>query len=175
MPSDSYAATYKRNRGITMKQRALAYLGGSCAGCGSIEDLDFHHVDPSKKSFTVSTALRHRSWEVLAAELDKCELRCKRCHHSVHESDALCGTVRRYWRGCRCSPCRSAMSEYNRQKRPAQRLDNQEHREPVRRDIDHGTRAGYLAEKRRGIPPCDLCTTANATYTRELRARKKRR
>jgi len=39
--------------------------------------------------------------------------------------------------------------------------------------IVHGTPAGYRAEKRRNLPPCDACLTAHRNYERE-RSRKYR-
>lgn len=36
-----------------------------------------------------------------------------------------------------------------------------------RNAIRHGTRGGYSAHYRRGIPPCDACRQAQAEYQRE--------
>lgn len=62
------------------------------------------------------------SWAKLVVEIDKCELRCKDCHTDEHRSTAPCGTMRRYWRGCRCPECKRAMREYNRAARARRRL-----------------------------------------------------
>jgi len=65
------------------KQKALHHLGGaSCSLCGykaSTRSLDFHHKNPSIKSFTISNNY-HKKWEILKEELDKCIVVCKNCH-----------------------------------------------------------------------------------------------
>jgi len=33
---------------------ALDILGGKCIKCGSLENLEFDHIDPSSKLFTIS-------------------------------------------------------------------------------------------------------------------------
>lgn len=71
-----------------VKLRAIAYLGGMCRNCGysrCTRALCFHHVDPSKKDFSLSSHSADRSWEVLRAELDKCVLLCANCHMEIHE------------------------------------------------------------------------------------------
>ena len=66
---------------------AVAYKGGSCQICGykrCIEALEFHHQDPLKKDFAVSSKGYTRSWEVVKSELDKCDLLCANCHRELH-------------------------------------------------------------------------------------------
>ena len=45
--------------------------------------LDFHHIDPNEKDFTIS---QHRSLgkEKLLAEIKKCVCLCSNCHRKVH-------------------------------------------------------------------------------------------
>ena len=67
------------------KVQAVAYLGGKCQHCGysrSYAALEFHHVDPTQKEFTFSTA--RRSFESSKAELGKCVLVCSNCHREEH-------------------------------------------------------------------------------------------
>lgn len=45
--------------------------------------LDFHHTDPTKKSFNVASA-RTLSWETIEQEINKCILVCKNCHVKIH-------------------------------------------------------------------------------------------
>ncbi len=47
--------------------------------------LDFHHLDPSKKDFSVGDALQNYGWEKLLNELEKCVVLCKCCHVKVHD------------------------------------------------------------------------------------------
>jgi DNA-binding XRE family transcriptional regulator len=68
------------------KQRAVEAMGGKCVICGynkSNSALDFHHLDPKEKDFTVSQGIK--SWSKIVEELKKCVLLCCRCHREVHE------------------------------------------------------------------------------------------
>jgi biotin operon repressor len=66
-----------RNRRI-IKFRLLA--GNKCVLCGYDKYpqlLEFHHVDPKKKKFAISSA---QSWNNTRKELEKCILVCPNCH-----------------------------------------------------------------------------------------------
>lgn len=68
------------------KARAVEYLGGKCVNCGynrCLRSLSFHHLEPSKKDFRISS--RCISWESMVKELDKCVLLCSNCHMEVHD------------------------------------------------------------------------------------------
>jgi len=57
---------------------AIERLGGVCAHCGEVEDLEFDHIDPRTKTAPVM-----RLWSYSArfeAELAKCQLLCWECH-----------------------------------------------------------------------------------------------
>lgn len=74
----------------TLKQRMIDYKGGCCQVCGynrCSRALDFHHLDPSRKSFRLSSN-HTRSWESLRLELDKCFLVCSNCHLELEGRDA---------------------------------------------------------------------------------------
>ena len=76
--------TYDKQRKI--KTDALAYKGGKCCMCGYNKyfgALEFHHLDPSKKEFSIGE-LRAYRWEKLKPELDKCICVCKNCHAEIH-------------------------------------------------------------------------------------------
>lgn len=80
------SADVKRWRHRTMA-RAIEYKGGKCVVCGynrCSRALDFHHVDPSTKLFTISNNGFGRSWERVKAEIDKCVLLCANCHRELH-------------------------------------------------------------------------------------------
>jgi hypothetical protein len=69
------------------KAKALGLLGGECYICKynkCINALDFHHIDPNKKSFTLSSNW-HWSWDKIEEEVKKCLLLCSRCHTEIHE------------------------------------------------------------------------------------------
>lgn len=68
-----------------MKQKAIEYKGPFCKLCGYIgpaRSMHFHHLDPLKKDFAISSVTR--SWDRVKIELDKCVLLCCRCHCEVH-------------------------------------------------------------------------------------------
>lgn len=47
--------------------------------------IDFHHIDPSTKSFSLSRQeASHRNWDELCAELRKCTGLCANCHRKLH-------------------------------------------------------------------------------------------
>jgi hypothetical protein len=70
-----------------MKARAVTYKGGKCERCGYDKcqaAMDFHHRDPSRKDFSISSG-RTMSWERAVRELDKCILLCSNCHREEHD------------------------------------------------------------------------------------------
>jgi hypothetical protein len=67
------------------KKFLVEYKGGNCQVCKydrCIDNLTFHHLDPSKKDFQISGT--SKAFETLKAEVDKCVLLCKNCHGEVH-------------------------------------------------------------------------------------------
>lgn len=68
------------------KARAIEHFGGVCGDCGQSFPqcvFEFHHLDPSKKDFNPSAAMRlteERMWE----ELSKCIMLCSNCHKIRH-------------------------------------------------------------------------------------------
>jgi|SRR3989344_6898850 len=78
-------AVDKRRRKI--KSLAIAYKGGKCCRCGYERfegALEFHHLDPRGKDFSLSKDGLTRSWERTKKELDKCVLVCANCHREIH-------------------------------------------------------------------------------------------
>jgi transposase len=70
----------------TVKRILVAEAGGQCARCGydrCIAALQFHHLDRSTKSFTVSSNGVTRSLERAREEARKCVLLCANCHAEV--------------------------------------------------------------------------------------------
>lgn len=75
----------QRRREKVMKM-AVDYKGGACLLCGynkCSRALEFHHVNPEEKLFSISRDGNTRSWEKVKAELDKCVLLCANCHREV--------------------------------------------------------------------------------------------
>ena len=69
-----------------LKRWGLEYKGKSCSICGynkCIQALEFHHLDPSKKDFTISND--HFKLLDAIAESKKCILICSNCHKELHD------------------------------------------------------------------------------------------
>jgi hypothetical protein len=78
-------------RRFSIKERAVEYLGGKCIDCGynkCLQALEFDHVDPMQKEFTISGG-HCFSWEKIKNELDKCVLRCANCHRERHATERV--------------------------------------------------------------------------------------
>lgn len=94
-------------------------MGNRCVKCRSVRDLEFDHVDPSSKLYTITEMLAQSlSEELLHAELQKCQLLCRDCHQAKSLSEqgaAAHGTGGMYrHHGCRCELCKAANREYSR-------------------------------------------------------------
>jgi 5-methylcytosine-specific restriction endonuclease McrA len=77
-------AVSKRRRKI--KEQAIALKGGKCQICGYSRyqgALDFHHIDPTTKTFGIGSSGHSRSWERVLEELAKCILVCANCHREI--------------------------------------------------------------------------------------------
>jgi cytochrome c553 len=65
--------------------------GGRCTICGydrCLANLHFHHVDPSAKSFAMTTATG-KSLEAYRREAEKCVLVCANCHGELEAGVAV--------------------------------------------------------------------------------------
>jgi len=83
---------------VAWKQAWLEWLHTNydlkCNRCGfsTFAAMQFHHVDPNKKEFTISPlvngqyALNDRNIERVKHEIDKCEILCANCHMIEHYS-----------------------------------------------------------------------------------------
>ena len=61
--------------------------GGKCERCGynaCLKALEFHHLDPSQKDFTISND--HFRLKEAVEESKKCVLICANCHRELHEN-----------------------------------------------------------------------------------------
>lgn len=74
----------KKRRRVISAQLKDQY-GGACAACGydrCISALEFDHLDPSQKSYTISSSRNDMPRALKEAE--KCLLLCCRCHRERH-------------------------------------------------------------------------------------------
>lgn len=66
------------------KQKIVKYLSlHPCVkcGCSEIVLLDFHHLDPKKKSSDICALIRRSApWPIIESEIQKCEVWCVVCH-----------------------------------------------------------------------------------------------
>jgi predicted transcriptional regulator len=70
-----------------LKQLAIDYKGGCCEKCGYNKyngALEFHHLDPTQKDFTIAHLKLTSFNETIKKELDKCILVCANCHREIH-------------------------------------------------------------------------------------------
>lgn len=70
-----------------IKKWSLDYKGNKCEKCGynkCSEALDFHHLNPEEKDFSISDRDIKLDWQLIKIELDKCILVCANCHREIH-------------------------------------------------------------------------------------------
>ena len=74
------------------RENMLKYLRISeCAICAEddIRVLEFDHINPEEKSFSISQAVKlGRSWSEVEAEIKKCRVLCANCHKKHTASQA---------------------------------------------------------------------------------------
>lgn len=72
------------------KLKLIDMLGGVCNKCKQSfhpAAFDFHHLDPSKKEFAITTAFQNMPFEKIYQEVQKCILLCANCHRIEHAGD----------------------------------------------------------------------------------------
>lgn len=82
------AVTQRRRR---VKRTLVEEAGGACRICGykrCLAALEFHHVDPANKGFSLSHRGVARSMERAREEASKCVLLCANCHVEVEAGAA---------------------------------------------------------------------------------------
>src|ERR1700677_939656 len=180
-------AKYMAERRKKRRAQLIEMSGGACVRCGSEEDLHFDHKDPKEQKFRLNGKMLDGSWEKILEEWAKCQLLCRPCHLQKTKEDGYPppwikgtgkdgkpipehGSENSYMRGCRCEDCSRARHDVR-----VRRGEVTGSRGPYgkRGVIRHGTRAGYTAEKRRGLPVCESCRKANTETTRAYKQSKK--
>ena len=81
-----------QKRRDNLKIMAIEYKGDKCEICGYckyIGALEFHHLNPAEKDFSISASGKTRSFELVKKELDKCILLCANCHREIHENPSI--------------------------------------------------------------------------------------
>ena len=80
---------YVKDRRRKVKELLVNYKGGKCEICGydkCLGALDFHHLDPNEKEFSISSSNIYKNIDKLKEEVDKCILVCANCHREIHYS-----------------------------------------------------------------------------------------
>ena len=63
------------------KAKAIDLLGGKCVWCGSVDRLEFDHIEGDRDdNYHCISAFVDAKWERVLIELKKCQLLCKPCH-----------------------------------------------------------------------------------------------
>lgn len=101
---------------------------GPCIECGTWDDLEIDHKDPSLKEIKISAI-----WSLTKVkrdrELAKCQVLCRQCHYRKSATDngkvpgGHHGIPSTYTSGCRCNECKLAhmvnMQDYRARKKTA--------------------------------------------------------
>lgn len=69
------------------KKKCVEYKSNRCSVCGYDKyfgALEFHHLDPSKKDFSLAHVRLTAFNAKVKIELDKCILLCSNCHRELH-------------------------------------------------------------------------------------------
>lgn len=88
---EAWSARQNKRRRL-LKEKCIDYLGGKCVVCDysrCSSALEFHHRDPSLKSFPLDSAsIASKSWDRIIEELNKCVLVCANHHREIE-----CGLI----------------------------------------------------------------------------------
>lgn len=147
-------------------RRAVWFEDKYCVKCGSKEDLEIHHVDPSTK---VSNSVWSWAQERRDAELDKCEVLC----HGCHKVETLLqkakpiehGTYVGYMHhGCRCMSCIEAASGVrNKQRRTKGRKHQKSYNAVVAQRAEQGSCKPQVGSA--NLFSSSKCVNAGMVYT----------
>jgi len=112
---------YMKRRYRKRRAQVILKLGGCCAVCGTIEELEIDHIDRATKTYNVAhifSANEEKFW----AEIAKCQLLCKKCHKEKTDRENIAlglkkdhehGTINMYITDkCRCDLCKAANKAY---------------------------------------------------------------
>lgn len=136
---------YMAQRRTRRRQQLIELSGGRCEGrffdeedacgptvCGSVDRLEFDHIDRTTRLFSLSGKGLDGSWPRIMQEHAKCQLLCYQCHriktvaagetgggHNklINHKDWPHGSMQRYSvNGCKCVDCKFAKMLYRNKK-----------------------------------------------------------
>lgn len=67
----------------------------NCSNCGESRwwVLDFHHIDPTKKEYSLGVLKYNGSKPKILKEIEKCIVLCSNCHRDLHYQERNAGLV----------------------------------------------------------------------------------
>lgn len=80
---------YMKERYARRRGEWIVKLGGSCVQCGTTEKLEFDHIDPTTKEYSVARILSGGSEAKVSSEMAKCQLLCNEHHKDKTKQDRL--------------------------------------------------------------------------------------
>lgn len=76
-----------KSRRCRIKEELIKHKGGKCEVCGynkCLSALEFHHLNPKEKDFSIAQTTTYKNMDLLKSEIDKCILVCANCHREIH-------------------------------------------------------------------------------------------
>jgi hypothetical protein len=145
-------------------------MGGKCVKCSSTEDLEFDHIDPDQKLYSINAILTRKPQFVMA-ELSKCQLLCHSCHTDKtlnQRAKFQHGTKMGWMRTkCKCQLCDEQRKQWYLERNAKRRASNGV-KGPYSKNPLHGTSARYSRGCR-----CDECRAANTQKERDRKLKLK--
>ena len=87
-PEQTQASWVRKYTKAVQKRHALINsLGHGCEECGyntCFDALEFHHLDPNVKEFTLGSKAFIKNISLVMDEVQKCKLLCCNCHRKAH-------------------------------------------------------------------------------------------
>lgn len=124
---NEYHRRYQLERYHKRRAQVLDHLGGTCAICGVTSELDIDHKDYKEKTIPLNK-LWGSSEEKFWAEVDKCQLLCRK-HHiaktSLESKERRPITHGKDWAArklkCRCELCIQFLTVFNAKRRESRK------------------------------------------------------
>lgn len=114
---------YHINYYTKRRKLLLDYLGDKCKKCGSVDNLQFDHINKDEKSFNIKNNLTLN--EKVKNELDKCQLLCQKCHieKTAKENSGFKHGTRYSWlkKKCECEECIAVKKIWYKQRNESRR------------------------------------------------------
>ena len=82
----------KRGKVEERKKLLIEMLGGKCESCGTTKNLQFDHIDPTTKSFSIA---KKYMCPIVFEEVKKCQLLCFNCHLEKTAEDLKQGKLKK--------------------------------------------------------------------------------